>query len=673
MFLTVRFQGRHFVWLSLTLLLLVGLSDFAVADSQDFGNPVIQPHHMIVFVWDGLRPDAINSTDTPNLAHLRDTGVNFVDHHSTYPTVTMINAASLATGAYPATHGFYGNSFWVPNVHGRDSANDEVNFSAPVFTEDYAILRALDRAEDGKLLSIPTLFEVARHAGVSTAIVGKGGPAFLQSRDNFDFFVDDKTVLPLSAATALNNAGIPLPQSWANAYTLQKVPEFTTLKDLAAGSHFPVMNDGITSDPSKEDAVTSIAVNAYQAKVFIEYVLPKINPQLAMLWLKNPDSTEHAYGPGSIATRNALHANDAILGALLHKLDELKIRENTNIIVVSDHGHSSVSGDLKNFPLRAINDGSVGEINDQGYSVSGEVRSADLLRRAGLLAFDGNGPQCNPVMSGIGADGMSIYTHRPVDLFSACKGKSFVTGSFLIPDAKYLTQRDYSVIADDGGSEYFYVPSHSRKYVNALINFLQRHKQYGAIFIDSRYGKLPGTLPLSMVHLQNAKRGSPDVVVSFSFDADASIGNVPGIEYHGGAWSSRGMHGSFSPRDVHNTLIASGPDFKSEYKDTIPSANVDVAPTIAHLLGLSLSQAEGRTLLEALRDHANLPKVRAELVESKLAKPLHMVEPTDVDGTDPGAEMQYKVQLHIKVVRQITDDKKLHEYQYFDSANVLRY
>ena len=41
------------------------------------------------------------------------------------------------------------------------------------------------------------------------------------------------------------------------------------------------------------------------------------------------------------------------------------------------------------------------------------------------------------------------------------------------------------------------------------------------------------------------------------------------------------MHGSFSPLDVHNTLIAFGPDFREGLKDPLPSGNVDVAPTIA--------------------------------------------------------------------------------------------
>jgi arylsulfatase A-like enzyme len=630
-------------------------------------------HRVIIFVWDGLRPDLISVADTPNLARLRDAGVNFKNHHSTYPTLTMINAASFATGAYPATHGFYGNVVWAPQANGHDAANNPVDFSAPVFTEDYAILQAIDRAENGKLLAVPTLFEIAHQQGLVTAIVGKGGPTFLQSRGVADFFMDDKTVMPLSAAAALSTATYPLPAQWAKAYQFSEVPNYRVVGNLSVSNIVPVMVDGITADPSNKDAVINVAANSYQANVFINYVLPTIKPQLSMLWLKNPDSTEHAFGPGSYATRNVLRANDAVLGDLLNKLGDLGWKDQTDIIVVSDHGHSHISGDFQHFPLRTIVAGDVGEISADGYSVSGEVRSADLLRRAGLLAFDGSGPQCNPVMSGIRADRTSVYTHRSVSLFDLCK-QADVTGDFRIPDAEYL-KKPYAVIAIDGGSEYYYVPSHDLDFVKALVKFFQSHSQYGAVFIDEkRYGELPGTLPLSSVRLLDSKGNNPDLIVSFAFDADARVSDIPGIEYCGGAASNRGMHGSFSPRDVHNVLIASGADFKTEYADEVPTGNIDVAPTVAHLLGLELQHADGRVLYESLNKSGNVRvSVRQEsVVPRKPVKGLHVVAPTDPDGKeiDPLVS-SYTIDLQTTVVKQRVEGRT-REYRYFDSANAIR-
>src|SRR6478735_6259235 len=86
---------------------------------------------VIVCVWDGLRPDSITEQATPNLARLRDhDSVNFTDHHSVYPTFTMMNAAALATGAYPAQHGFYGNTEYQPGPVGKNADGKLIEFFA---------------------------------------------------------------------------------------------------------------------------------------------------------------------------------------------------------------------------------------------------------------------------------------------------------------------------------------------------------------------------------------------------------------------------------------------------------------------------------------------------------------------------------------------------------------
>jgi hypothetical protein len=47
--------------------------------------------------------------------------------------------------------------------------------------------------------------------------------------------------------------------------------------------------------------------------------------------------------------------------------------------------------------------------------------------------------------------------------------------------------------------------------------------------------------------------------------------------------------------------MASGPDFKSGFDDPLPTANVDIAPTVARILGLSMPDVQGRALEEALQ------------------------------------------------------------------------
>jgi len=71
---------------------------------------------VIVFVVDGLRPDAISPDGTPTLHRLRSEGVDFTNGHSVFPTVTRVNAAALGTGMHPGSNGILGNQMYVAAV-----------------------------------------------------------------------------------------------------------------------------------------------------------------------------------------------------------------------------------------------------------------------------------------------------------------------------------------------------------------------------------------------------------------------------------------------------------------------------------------------------------------------------------------------------------------------------
>ena len=52
-------------------------------------------------------------------------------------------------------------------------------------------------------------------------------------------------------------------------------------------------------------------------------------PRLSLLWLRDPDSTQHNYGLGSENVRDALRSNDALLGRLRARLTELGLAAST--------------------------------------------------------------------------------------------------------------------------------------------------------------------------------------------------------------------------------------------------------------------------------------------------------------------------------------------------------
>src|SRR5277367_1216 len=179
------------------LLLLAGGCSLAPKGGEP-APPAPAQTRVLLFVWDGLRPDSVNMDDTPNLVRLRDEGVLFLDSHATYPTLTMMNAASFATGAYADTNGFYGNDTWVqgPADAGRSGTGAPVDLQAPVFTEDYGVLDALDAFYGGRLLLSGTLLEAAQDAGVSTAVVGKVGAGYLLDRHRGGLVLEERLVWP---------------------------------------------------------------------------------------------------------------------------------------------------------------------------------------------------------------------------------------------------------------------------------------------------------------------------------------------------------------------------------------------------------------------------------------------------------------------------------------------
>jgi arylsulfatase A-like enzyme len=651
-----------------------------------FAGPALAaPHRVILFVWDGMRPDAVSAEDTPNLLALAQRGTWFEDNHSTYPTFTMANASTFATGSFPGTLGFYGNRFWaVPETglkilpSARTTDGKDVDFRQPVYVEDDLALRAIDKASKGDLLELPTLFATAQKAGLKTAAIGKSGAAFLQNYrlpnhgdpDKVGLLLDEKTALPLSFAKELQQAGYPLPKTTPAAYAEGEVALRSEEEDPTERGKPAKLKDGATSDATAGGDTPPTAANAWMMKVFLEQVLPRHKPDLSVVWMRNPDTTQHIYGVGSPEFHLALQAQDALLGQLEAKLRELGMAEDTDIIVVSDHGHSNIAGPRDLFPLRQINDGRVSGVdNDWGYSVSGGIRMAhELTTRAGIPAFDGLGCVYSPVMTGIRADGTQLMPTRYDDDGRLCgKPGPYTTPSYVVPET---LPKGALVLAPNGGTEYFYQPEHNPDVVKRAVRFLQSREYVAAVFVARRYGDLPGTLPAENVHLENAPRG-PDIIVSYAWDADATIQGFRGTEYSTvfpESPSERGEHGSFSPIDVHNTLLAAGPDFRGGFRDALPSGNVDVAPTIAALLGLKLPQAQGRVLHEALGGALgrNADAYRVTPAELRPAQSATGLQVQRVDGsTLPATSYSFTLQL-----KQLESDGK--RWTYFDYARPER-
>ena len=649
-----------------------------------------------MFVWDGLRPDSMTDQDTPRLSALAHQGAVFADHHASFPTYTMVNAASLATGGGVGATGLFGNWLWQPAATRLSSTGSPLladsgaplRYESPMFLEDYAVVRDLDVFYGGNLLRTTTLLELAHRRGLTTVAIGKSGPAYLQDRHKQGYVLDEKSVWPPSLIDDLRSAGFGLPKTTAGAYppgtvTLDGGPD----ADPTAIPPSKKLADGATTDPTDDAGGPARADNAYLMSAFTGCILPMKHPDLSVVWFRNPDTAEHWYGPGAPNTKQALRDMDGLLGVLLDKIASLGWVDSTDVIVVSDHGHSTVSGRLDSFPLRAIardratvGGGAVGPKDPAGYSVSGDVRLADLLTRiGGFSAFDGLGCLRDPVLSGITADGSALYPVRTDDALGTVCGKDPKTGrggleyntrAYRIPSP---LPPEAVIVAVNGGSDYVYLPGHDSRLMKRLIRFLQAREEVGPLFVGSRYPPIDGTLSMAVIGIEGRDDDgrSPDAVVGYDFDENATVLRMRGIEY-AGAQNYRGMHGSFSPIDVHNTLVAWGPDFRKGFVDLLPTANVDVAPTVARIMDVPLQAADGRALDEALEsDGARALDYRVETPEairSTDATGLRVFLPTDTDGTRlDRAKTKYHVVLKTRKVVRAGQS-----YTYFDWARGVR-
>jgi arylsulfatase A-like enzyme len=658
-------KARLLIFLSALSFMLLGMTAGLRAQPQETGAAA---RRVIIFVWDGLRADDLTPEITPNYFALARSGVVFADHHAVYPTFTMMNSASIATGAYPGVHGFYGNVVYAPSAKGKNAKGADIEFSAPAFIEDFGVVEAVRDAYQGRLTLVSTMLQAAQAKGLTTAAIGKFGAAFIQDYKRGGIILDEDAAMPLGFANELQQAGYPLPRNSVNAYEAGALTLAKDNGDPTAPIPIARLKDGQTGDPLDRSGALSRRGFAYLTDLFVNYVLPNKKPDLTIFWSKEPDATSHAYGPGTFNSIDATRMNDEILGRIVEKLRQLGWEDSTDIIITQDHNHSTVSGDVAHYPLRAIVDREVGPHDPHGYSVSGFVRTAELLTRDGLKAFDGAGCRDIPILSGIMADGTHLYPSKDDQQGSVCgRAQKYTSPSYAVPKP---IPAGAIVVAANAGSDYLFVPDGNIETVKAAVVSMQSRLQFGAIFVSDRYGEIAGTLPMSLIKTENSGNGrAPDIIVSFSYDENVAVAGKSGVSY-ASSINRRGDHGSFSPTDTHISLMASGPDFKSGLHDPLPTANVDVAPTVARILKFSMPDAQGRVLEEALRggppitEYAVVNKTHRSSIRSGLTVKLA----TDLDGLTVDPKLSScSVELKTKILT-----RGAASYTYFDQANAVR-
>ena len=457
---------------------------------------------MVIVVWDGMRPDFVSAETTPILWKLAQGGVTFRNHHAVYLTATHVNGTAIETGMYPEHSGLIANYDYRPDI-------EKTKF---VSTEQTGVINKGDAISSGHYLNVPTLAEMVRAAGGRTAVAAAKTVGLLLDRQ------PDRDGGKLGETLW---AGAARPHSFLSAIT----------RGEGDFPGFPIYSS------AQRDSWTTAALTNH---LWVNEI-----PAFSILWLGEPDLAQHETAPGSPGAVAAIKSSDANLGRVLAALDEKGARGNTDVLVVSDHGFSTIA-----------------RANDlQKY-----------LKAAGL----------NAVADLDLEDDQSV---QPGDI----------------------------LLVGNGGSVLFYVVGHDHAIIRKLIETLQQ-SDFAGVILSKDGGN--GTFAFSQALIDSSK--GPDVVMAFRWTEEKNEFGVTGlINSDWNRKARKGTHASLSPSDVHNTLVAAGPDFRHGQVDALPTGNVDIAPTVLRLLKIKPAKPmDGRVLKEALMGESEAPKTVSETLQT---------------------------------------------------------
>jgi arylsulfatase A-like enzyme len=265
------------------------------------GEKTGKAEHVVVVVWDGMRPDFVTDQNTPTLSALARSGVFFKRNHAAYPSSTNVNGAVLATGATPAHNGIVANLEFRPGI---DPAK-------PFDTSDFPALDGTDPQITAKFLAAPTIAEILQAAGHWTAVAG--------SKPVAQFF--DRARTRTSAAAKKSTV----------IYRGKVLPADAGARITTALAPFPVRKT--FPNRSEDDWTTAALTNVLWRDEM---------PKFSLLWLSEPDLTEHETALGAPASIAAIKSSDDNLAKVLAALKAKDALTSTDIFVISDHGFSTI-------------------------------------------------------------------------------------------------------------------------------------------------------------------------------------------------------------------------------------------------------------------------------------------------------------------------------------------
>ena len=421
--------------------------------------------HLIVVSYDAFSEDNWEQAKRlTNLAKLIAKGAYSTQLKSVYPTMTYVIHSTMVTGVYPDKHGVIHNNPLQPFVESKNQAWHW-------YQSD---------------LNVPTIYDVAKQAGLKTA--GIMWPVTGRSSLTYNF--------PEIVAVNDENQAFKVLRNGSPFFCLNLELKFGRIRK------------GV-EQPYLDDFSTACAVDTIKRK----------KPNLLLLHLIDLDDTKHKYGTDSEEVKQVIERMDHRLGDLIEAVEEAGIADETAFIVLGDHGQ---------------------------FNVNYKVYLNNLLKEKGLI-FDKDGK---------------------------------------------LEWRAY--FQSTGGSAYLHVKKGDDEAEQLALEVLEQiapDQQYGIEQFYERDDLDRLHVDRSISYMVEAKQG-------YSFEDGLSDRIVEDLEEQG---IKHATHGYSPDKDnYHCNLVISG-DKVNHGLQLAELEMVDIAPTIAKILGLEFTGGDGRSIDEAFQ------------------------------------------------------------------------
>ncbi len=513
------------------------------------------PRLVVVIVVDQMRADYIERFAgdwSSGLKRLVDRGAWFTE--AAYPyltTVTCAGHATIATGAYPHTHGIFQNSWF-----------DRTRAQLVTCTDDREVagvpyVRERGGRHSAGALRVPTLAEEMRRAGsrvVTLALkarsaimlAGHGGDAVTwMSESQHGWETSSAFTAALVPQVAAFVSANPIEADYGKTWSRLLAPD--VYKDADAGqgevppkgwtSTFPHVLSGDADDtrpdeeyylqwdrsPFADEYVGRMA----QALVTSMELGKGPRPDFLGVSFSSPDMVGHKFGPRSQEIQDMYARLDRVVGNLLDHLDRTVGAANYVVALSADHGVTDVPEQLQNTGRDAGRMSSRGTLDTVQRVATEELGAADYVARVNT----------NDIYFKPGMYGKLSTSPRAL--------KAVVEAVAKRPGVQRV--------------------------------FTREELEHGADSED----------PLLRA-----------AALSYVPERGGDLVTAPKAGWM--ATSDATTHGSANPDDQHVPIVLFGAAFKSG-RFAAAASPADIAPTLASLLGVSLTHAEGRVLREALR------------------------------------------------------------------------